>query len=415
MKPATLRNARRGLLAALSALLTMPAHGQMVEADGLEVGFTTKFELAWNDSGSGGDHDASFWRPIAPAGYSLVGDYAQKGYADPNGKAIVMVLRQTQAGALATPTDFKQIWKDSGSGADRDGSMWDMVCPANYVALGSVAQNGYGKPDVNTYRCVSTKLAPAGTAGNLIWNDSGSGAKADFSAWAIETTAAKAGYANVAANTFMAQASYEKPRNASTLLIPLKQSQKVRELRTPELTDFGKPSEFSEDMVRSEILLPWFAVKDEALSAAQKLAQSPYYTLVREDRYQLLLHTSAEYSDTAQTPVVEYTVGVSETEENNFSEATGISMTVGYTPPGDVGGIHASVTLSKETTSGWSKSATTSQSTTQKYPITVKPGTAGAVYQVSSDYTLFRQNGQQVGSSISGPASSVVFASYSPQ
>ncbi|MEM7297664.1 MAG: Vps62-related protein [Bacteroidota bacterium] len=402
-----------GITLVIPMTFTTLAFGQQVETNDLFVGFTSKFKLNWQDKGSGVSTDSSYWKPVPPSGYSLIGDYAQNSYNDPNGNAVILVLKAKQRNALATPSDFVLVWKDTGSGAKLDGSMWNMVCPNGYVSLGSVSQAGYSKPDVNSYRCVRANLAPTGTVGDLVWSDKGTGAKTDFSAWGIKASTAQSGYAHLSAGSFIAQPNHAAPLNANTLLVPVTPTQAAPSPRKPVLSGYGKPSDFGEDIVSYTTYLPWFAVKDPGLTDAQKIVQSPVYSLVRTSQYRLIDHIDNQNGNADQSRSFDVTVGTTQAEEKNFSESTGISLTVGYTPPGDTGGVNASVTLSKETTTGWTRSKEINKETSVGTPLNVPKGTAGAVYEVISTFTLRRQNQQQVGQPISGgTGSSVYFASF---
>jgi hypothetical protein len=152
----------------------------------LEVLHIDEFELAWNDSGSGADRDGSFYRPLAPPGFSVIGYYGQGGYGPPNG--VVAVVKELTPGALAAPMGYQAVWTDSGSGSDRDGAFWRPIPPDGYVCLGLVVTGytfgtGYAQPSLDAIRCVRRELtAPAGSD-RSIWDDRGSGADSDVAVW----------------------------------------------------------------------------------------------------------------------------------------------------------------------------------------------------------------------------------------
>ncbi|PYI01572.1 hypothetical protein BO78DRAFT_464565 [Aspergillus sclerotiicarbonarius CBS 121057] len=72
----------------------------------------TGYTLVWTDKGSGADADGSFWRPIAPSGYTSMGDVVQS--AD---------------GQYAA----ESIWDDKKSKADADVSIWEVQPYTNGV------------------------------------------------------------------------------------------------------------------------------------------------------------------------------------------------------------------------------------------------------------------------------------------
>ena len=78
---------------------------------------------------------------------------------------------------LVAPIDWKLIWNDKGSGARKDGSMWEAIPPdSNYKCLGSIPQKGYKKPVLSNYRCVHVSLTEKIVSNSVVWSDKGSNA-----------------------------------------------------------------------------------------------------------------------------------------------------------------------------------------------------------------------------------------------
>jgi hypothetical protein len=77
------------------------------------------YTMMWHDGGSGGSHDASFWRPIATDGYTCLGSVTVIGYNKPSTNMIRCVRSE-----YVLPAKSTRIWSDAGSGADWDGSAW---------------------------------------------------------------------------------------------------------------------------------------------------------------------------------------------------------------------------------------------------------------------------------------------------
>lgn len=148
---------------------------------------TSHFSLEWNDSGSGADLDGAFYRPVAPAGWFLLGGFAQGNYNPPIGPSLIVQVEDDNPAnpILKPPTDYTLIWADHGSGAHMDGSIWHPVPPNGYVTIGYVAQHGYDKPSIANFRCVRQDYARQGKIGNLIWWDKGSGADSDVANYEI--------------------------------------------------------------------------------------------------------------------------------------------------------------------------------------------------------------------------------------
>jgi hypothetical protein len=154
----------------------------------LEVLFVNSFDPVWNDSGSGAARDGAFYRPLAPPGYHALGHYGQGNYSQPNG--LVALVREVIPGALASPVGYALIWKDSGSGADRDGAFWRPVPPAGYECVGVVVTGyafgtGYAPPDLEEVRCVRRELIAPAAIDRSIWDDKESGADRNVSTWHV--------------------------------------------------------------------------------------------------------------------------------------------------------------------------------------------------------------------------------------
>ena len=170
---------------------------------------TSHFRPVWNDKGSGADRDGAFYRPRLPEGFFSIGDYGQSNYNTPR-RAVVVVKAindDPRDPLLKPPVDYALIWKDTGSGASKDGSFWQPVPPDGYVCIGSVVQHGYSKPHRPDYRCLRYDQVERGEIAGLIWNDRGSGADRDVEIFALGGT-----------NVIYAQDNYSEP--AQTLWQP---------------------------------------------------------------------------------------------------------------------------------------------------------------------------------------------------
>lgn len=158
---------------------------QDMSAQEIELRYSEGLMLTWNDDGSGGDNDGSFWKPQVPSGYSALVHSARGNYNTPSLNLFVArSIRSSGSPALAAPVRFVPIWNDSGSDADRDGAFWKPIPPAGYVSLGSIGTSG-APPSINSVRCVRKDLVEEGVYGGQIYNDLGTGADGNFSAWDV--------------------------------------------------------------------------------------------------------------------------------------------------------------------------------------------------------------------------------------
>lgn len=86
---------------------------------------------------------------------------------------------------LAPPVGYSEVWNDHGTGGDNDGSFWHPTAPDGYVAIGCVCNAGYDPPAIGNLMCVRRDLVETAQQGPLIWNDSGSGGDDDVALYGI--------------------------------------------------------------------------------------------------------------------------------------------------------------------------------------------------------------------------------------
>lgn len=86
--------------------------------------------------------------------------------------------------AIRPPVSYSRVWTDAGSSSDSDVHLWEPSCPGGYVALGSVATNG-ALPKLGDVYCVkSTYTIYAGHSNwRRTWTDTGSGADRDLTVY----------------------------------------------------------------------------------------------------------------------------------------------------------------------------------------------------------------------------------------
>jgi len=158
----------------------------------IEWSTVTTYTEVWNDDGSGADLDGSFFRPSVPDGWFYFGDYGQGNYKTPSGSVFVVKVTNDNPDfpALAPPAGWAQVWNDTGSGADEDGSFWAPLPKQGYVAVGHAVMKGHNQPDSSTpdidkFRTLRADLAKQVTLATQIWSDQGSSADEDVAVWSI--------------------------------------------------------------------------------------------------------------------------------------------------------------------------------------------------------------------------------------
>ncbi len=166
----------------LFALLHMQSAMATNQAPLIEIDIVQSNSI-WNDSGSGADGDVSIWRPIASPGYYPLGDVAIAGYTKPS----TIVVKGLDPGVLAKPTGYTRTWIDAGSGANADVAFWRPLPPSGYRCLGDVATNNHNnQPSTDLIRCVREDVTVA-TNSHKVWDDTGSGADNDISLFEVVT------------------------------------------------------------------------------------------------------------------------------------------------------------------------------------------------------------------------------------
>ena len=144
--------------------------------------------------------------------------------------------------AVARPTDYTLAYNDQGSQGEHDGSFWHPVAPEGYVALGDVVVGGYHKPATDIIWCVREDLVGYGKfLAASFWDDSRSGASMNASCWDIlPESVGIDGSANipVSAGTFYTNSNYERPTStlARVLVLPVGKDYTTFDAPMPKFT-----------------------------------------------------------------------------------------------------------------------------------------------------------------------------------
>ncbi|PIK48553.1 hypothetical protein BSL78_14578 [Apostichopus japonicus] len=130
-------------------------------------------DVIWTDRMTGAYKGISVWRSRGKTGTYSLGDIAYPATTqEPVRGFVVKALKED---ALKAPVDFRQIYKDVGTGGRWDGAFYQPICPAGYRALGHVAmRNHWQKPPTDSMRCVKAEYTTPGKW-VFIWDDRGSG------------------------------------------------------------------------------------------------------------------------------------------------------------------------------------------------------------------------------------------------
>jgi len=141
----------------------------------LHYASTARFEFIWNTGKNRTDQIAAFYKPLPPAGYKILGHYAQGDNNKPLGRAIAVKVSPIfdGKGIMAYPVRYERIWYDAKR-TERNGAIWRPIPPIGYRCMGDVATPDHKKPDRKEVVCLKESLVTEGKPGDMIWNNRGS-------------------------------------------------------------------------------------------------------------------------------------------------------------------------------------------------------------------------------------------------
>ena len=384
----------------------VPQQAKPITLDNLLINFTTDFQRIWDSSGSKAA-PGSFWRPTPSPemlpGYFPLGDVVVGSHDNINAKHNVAVVSEretdpTKARALSAPLDFEQVWKDTGSGAKTNCTVWRPLPPAGYVALGQVCSSGDDKPLLSSVRCVRADLVIASTVGNMLWSDKGSGARQSFSAWSVTPPSAPPGDIHFAPGTFVAADSFNRPQAEVSVfalrmqIAPLIKSSPV----LPALRAADAPQTNGAASLAQVVELPWFVVKDD-LSPLEQLRTTPFYRLERTDQYYLV---GSGHNTGDKARAFKWTAQRLQNPKvlRLFTQVTAISFVSAWATKGDV---HPSLPFSARLDRQFTHCETSTSGWLTPFISHVlamaDKGKFVAAYQQESFYELLRADGSQAG------------------
>ncbi|WP_226476729.1 Vps62-related protein [Pseudomonas sp. MWU16-30323] len=386
----------------------------------LLINFTSEFIPLWNDRGSGVYKSISFWRPATSADplsqFFPLGDIAVEGYRNINQQKVVAVVsdaNKVDGTALRSPDEFELVWKDAGSGARTDFSLWRPLPPEGYVSMGLVCGVGYDKPSRNAVRCVREDLVMAARTGQLIWTDKGSGAPMDFSAWGITPADAAPGEINLAPGTFIGTASYAKPITASySLRLPLTADLKALP-KPPSLSGYTPPATLHTLEQPQLCQLPWFTVKDPDLNPVEQLQTCPMYRLERIDHY---LFVGFGHNQTATSQPFMWTATKGETGKQSRALTATTSIELCSEWPSDSRAFELSFSahLGQEFTHCQRSAKGWADLSALEIITYIPANKALAAYVIQSEYRLLRGDGSQVTGTVTYTNGDNVYVSEYP-
>ncbi|XP_031385571.1 uncharacterized protein LOC116199374 isoform X2 [Punica granatum] len=138
-----------------------------------------------------------FWRPCAPPGFAILGDYLTPMEKPPT-KGVLAI--NTNFARVKKPISFKLIWPSPGSSKQAlhnqnsleaeitDCSIWFPEAPKGYVSLGCVVSQGMQPPPLSSVSCISVSLVTPCSLRDCITISSNDLYPTDLAFWRVDNS-----------------------------------------------------------------------------------------------------------------------------------------------------------------------------------------------------------------------------------
>ncbi|MFJ9953374.1 Vps62-related protein [Kitasatospora sp. NPDC091207] len=390
---------------------------------GLELGFTTNWQSM--HTASNGNFlsygEVSFAKAVPPSGWSVLGCVARRTRqeADPQGRRGGLLARAVGGGdLLRPPVDYRLLWR--GGGPTTVGVMWRPVPPPGYVALGdyyNTTTNG-AKPPLDAMMCVKQthngwNYARRAEVGDRIEGFGGGGSvpTAQFSAWSIVPPP----YAHndeeerllLPGGMFTWHDRYDgrpAPTEVCWVLDLPAQVERGSSPSVPQLTSHTQPPLQSTTVTDRTFTVPYYMVNDPQREEPWKVANSPFYQILRRRNYELILYRNNSQGSIEQPASEQVQIGVSTESSEAFNRTTGISVGFSYgveasAKPFGIG-VSASweISLSASLELGYESryAVTTMQDVTITQQLTTPPRSSAALWMERQQLLPLRADGTMV-------------------
>jgi hypothetical protein len=309
--------------------------------------------------------------------------------------------------AVQSPVDYQGLWNDKGSGSKDDGSFWRPVAPPGYITLGDVSWGGHGKPPVDQVWCLRADLVSDGVFKDAsVWDDNGSGANSDGSFWEVIPRAGNSAseYIPVLAGTFRCNSGYNKP-DPSLAKVPALYLPKPRKVFSPSPPDIKRDAipETGETFSQAEqnaVTLPFTSFFDPNDRGSLDNIQDPFCTVTKVVSW-LVLEKFPNYQASPYTQTQSVMTGIKKTSSTTTTNTAGITISseVGY------GLAKWSVSLNYQFSLSTSSSFEEVQERTMTKTITVAPHTVAIAWAKRVIIQGVRSDGSRIADETSFNAS----------
>ena len=362
----------------------------VLDTGDLLISYTDQFELIYSYTPPGWG-TISFWRPISPPGFSILGTYMHNGSDNPNGRAAVMVVQDKPGtNSIAITSNFQHI-----------GTMLhNPIAPTGYKAMAQVVTQPNQTPQ--PVACIRQDLTVPGEC-YLFWSYENNIHQIE-SAWTIyQPNADLHESAYLAPGFSIYESGIDEPGpthpavNVLKVNLPMLSEAPSQEY-VPSLSGYGEPSDGLAPAMEKAMLVPCTVVKDAAYNSNMpwRIANSPFYRLERQVYYKYINHYDNRQGSMAQAFHWEITYGINSTQSQTVWSETGVelSMEAGVSIYAFEGKITATVSRSF----GYERmnSITELQSNSLTIDVNIPPHKAAALWQRYNHYVLYRHNGTEL-------------------
>jgi len=407
----------------LESEIPVTVYDQMVlDVGDLLITYVDEFELrGWTDYGPPPD---TWWHPMTQDGWKALGSLMARDYSAPaDGKFWMMVVKEDGVtGALAPPDSFVREGWGYTQGGDLAGTFYTPICPAGYVAMGTVAGKRVGNtavpPTVDEVTCVREDLTfdaqvdpnsaylsdrfPAGAASGF-WQITIPQLSLHEEAFLETGTFLMQGPEYTCTGVLAGAQCWNAPQSHRVLhvlavdlpmLIDTPESTRV-----PILTGFDQPPMETMPVGTKTMLVPFTALlggTDFGGADVHWMVHNSPMVQVERVIYNRLMYHGVNNTSVLQENQVEFVSGVSTTESETFSHTAGISITVESGVEFMGFGGSTSVTASYQFGYESMHSVTALRERHIVVTIFTVPGKAAACWQQRNAYRVKRHRGTEL-------------------
>ncbi|HSG82068.1 MAG TPA: Vps62-related protein [Gemmatimonadota bacterium] len=394
----------------------------VLDVGDLLITYVDEFELrGWIDWGPPPD---TWWHPVTQDGWKALGSLMARDYSGPaDGKFWMMVVKEDGVtGALAPPEGFVREGWGQTIGDDLAGTWYTPICPAGYVALGTVLGKRSGNtaipPTTDDVTCVREDLTfdarvdpstayhsdrtPEGQASGF-WQITIPQLSLHEDAFLEVGTFLFQGPEYTCTGILAGAQCWEDPLSHPVLHVLAVDLPMIidtpESTRVPALTGFDQPPVEAIPTATKTMLVPFTALlggTDFGGADVHWMVHNSPTIQVERVIYNRLMYHGINNTSVLQENSLEFVSGVSTTDSETFSHTAGVSITVESGVEFFGSGGSVSMTVSYEFGYESMHSVTSLRESHIVVTIYTAPGKAAAAWQQRNAYRVKRHRGTEL-------------------